>query len=134
MAAIVATGEPARELQALLAVLVLDEPSRLLMKALERAVIRGPGTFIGEVSDVEVTVFGDVNLGRPFGAGILDEPVVLPGIASRRVGLGHLLGEELVHVECEGLILCRDKPLDDGVSRCVDGHAVVVPVRHSAKS
>ena len=134
MAAIVATGEPARELQALLAVLVLDEPSRLLMKALERAVIRGPGTIIGEVSDVEVTVFGDINLGRPFGAGILDEPIVVPGIASRRVGLGHLLGEELVHVEFEGLILCRNKPFDDGVSRCVDGHAVVVPVRHSAKS
>lgn len=135
----VATGE----LHSLLAVVVSDSPARLLVQTLQSAVVGCPGTVVGQICQVGVVIVGaKLHLGCPFRPGIVDEPVEVPRVVSRRIGCRNLLGEKRVHVEA--VVLGRRKvvgfrglinqPLQDGVFRCVDLHAVVIPVRHMSKS
>lgn len=127
------TNEGTAELHSFLAVVVADGPSRLVVQALQGAVVRAPCAIVVQEGQLTIAL-ADIDFGRPFRAGVVDEPVVFPRFGSGRVIGGDLLGEELVHVELEGLFVLRYEPFFDGFDGCVDFHAVVIPVRHMSKS
>lgn len=92
--------EATGELHSFLAVLVSDSPARFLVQTLQSAVVGCPGTVVGQIREVGVVIVGtELHLGCPFRPGIVDEPIEVPRVVSRRVGYRELLGEECVHVE-----------------------------------
>jgi hypothetical protein len=116
-----------------LLVFVLNVPTGLLMQALQRAVVRCPSGVVSKMGALPVALAVDVR--KPFRAGVLNGPAVIPILGSRGVTRRKAFGKQQVHVEHElvrvlRVLLGLDDVSLDRFDGCVDHHDVVVPIRH----
>jgi hypothetical protein len=118
-----------------LLVFVLNVPSAQLRQALQRAVVRCPRGVVSKVRTVLVQARISIDGRKPFRAGVLNGPVVVPGLDSGGITRRKAFGKQQVHVEHEfvrvlWVLLGLDDISLDRFDGCVDHHDVIVPIRH----
>jgi hypothetical protein len=135
VATTVAASERALEGASWLLVFVLNVPTGLLMQALQRAVVRCPSGVVSKMGAFPVQALVGVDAGKPFRAGVLNGPVVVPVLTSSGVTRRKAFGKQQVHIEHELVRVFRvflglDDVSLDRFDGCVNHHNVVVPIRH----